>query len=81
MFPPYSETCAFPIFQDVKYKTQEYKGLEKTVAEISEDRTTSQSELSAVNEYYAKLQARVVQVTGTLLCRVRCDRTKVSRSL
>jgi len=46
--------------QDVKYKTGEYKGLEKTVAEISEDRTTSQSELSAVMEYYAKLQDRCV---------------------
>merc|ERR1719158_580199 len=37
--------------QDVKYQTQEFKGLDKTVSELSSDRETSNSELGAVLEY------------------------------
>merc|ERR1719253_1939948 len=46
--------------QDVKYKTQEAKGLDKTIAEISGDREASNSELSAVMEYYAQIKDRCV---------------------
>jgi hypothetical protein len=38
--------------QDVKYKTQEFTGLDKTIAEVSADRDTASTELSAVLEYY-----------------------------
>merc|ERR1719254_189886 len=37
--------------QDVKYETQEFKGLDKEIAELSSDRETSSTELSAVMEY------------------------------
>merc|ERR1719159_1204404 len=44
--------------QDVKYKSAEAKGLDKTIAELSGDRDTVQSELSAVEDYYAKIKDR-----------------------
>jgi chromosome segregation ATPase len=46
--------------QDVKYKTQESKGLDKSIAELSGDRDTTSTELSAVLDYYAKLKDRCV---------------------
>eukprot|EP00747_Dinoflagellata_sp_TGD_P184092 gnl/TRDRNA2_/TRDRNA2_39433_c0_seq1.p1 gnl/TRDRNA2_/TRDRNA2_39433_c0~~gnl/TRDRNA2_/TRDRNA2_39433_c0_seq1.p1 ORF type:complete len:470 (+),score=192.97 gnl/TRDRNA2_/TRDRNA2_39433_c0_seq1:128-1411(+) len=46
--------------QDVKYKSAEAKGLDKTIAELSGDRDTVQSELSAVEDYYAKIKDRCV---------------------
>jgi len=46
--------------QDVKYKTQEAAGLDKSITELSNDRDTSNSELAAVNGYYTKLQGRCV---------------------
>jgi cell division protein FtsL len=46
--------------QDLKYKTKEVKGLKKAIADLSSDRDTLGSELSAVNEYYAKLKDRCV---------------------
>merc|ERR1719245_2865844 len=46
--------------QDVKYSTQEFKGLDKEVAELSADRETTSSELSAVLEYYAKIKDRCI---------------------
>merc|ERR1719263_1729459 len=46
--------------QDVKYKTQEFKGLDKNIAELSSDRETSNTELAGVNEYYGKLKERCV---------------------
>merc|ERR1719181_342517 len=46
--------------QDLKYKTQEYKTLDKTVSEITGDRSTAQTELDAVMEYYMKLKGRCV---------------------
>jgi len=46
--------------QDVKYKTQESKSLDATISEISTDKDTVSSELSAVNDYLAKLQERCV---------------------
>jgi len=46
--------------QDVKYKTQEAAGLDKSITELSNDRATSSSELASVNGYYTKLQGRCV---------------------
>jgi len=46
--------------QDVKYKTAEFKGLDKTVAEISGDKSTASGELDAVMEYFGKLKQRCV---------------------
>jgi predicted nucleic acid-binding Zn-ribbon protein len=46
--------------QDAKYKTKEAAGLDKTIAELSSDRDTSNSELSAVMDYYGKIKERCV---------------------
>jgi len=46
--------------QDVKYKTQEFKSLDKNIAEFSGDKGTLSTELAAVNEYYGKLKDRCV---------------------
>jgi len=46
--------------QDVKYKTEEYTGLDKAIAELSADRETSGAELSAVLEYLSKLNERCI---------------------
>jgi len=46
--------------QDVKYKTQEFTSLDKTVSELSSDRDTASTELSAVEDYLEKLKARCI---------------------
>merc|ERR1719409_2247752 len=46
--------------QDVKYKTKEAKGLDKAVAEHSGDRTSIQTELNAVLEYYDKIAGQCI---------------------
>jgi chromosome segregation ATPase len=46
--------------QDVKYKTQEFKSLDKEIAELTGDKDTLSTELGAVNEYYSKLRERCV---------------------
>mmetsp|Transcript_76968 Transcript_76968/g.133175 ORF Transcript_76968/g.133175 Transcript_76968/m.133175 type:complete len:694 (+) Transcript_76968:71-2152(+) len=46
--------------QDVKYLTQEYVGVDKTIAELSSDKEGLSTELSAVQEYDAKLKERCV---------------------
>jgi len=46
--------------QDVKYKTQEYKSLDKEISELTGDKDTLSTELGAVNEYYSKLRERCV---------------------
>jgi len=46
--------------QDVKFKTQEFVSLDRAVGELSSDRESASTELSAVNEYYAKLKERCV---------------------
>merc|ERR1719504_167989 len=46
--------------QDAKYKTKEAAGLDKQIAEVSSDRDTASTELSAVMEYYAKIRERCV---------------------
>jgi chromosome segregation ATPase len=46
--------------QDVKYKTQEFKGLDKEISELSSDKSTTGTELAAVNEYYGKIKDRCI---------------------
>jgi len=46
--------------QDVKYKTQESKSLDKTATEISSDRDTANTEYAAVMDYYAKIKERCI---------------------
>merc|ERR1719503_149407 len=46
--------------QDVKYQTAEFKGLDKTLSELSSDRETTNSELSAVLEYDGKIKDRCI---------------------
>merc|ERR1719223_497473 len=46
--------------QDVKYKTKEAVALDKTVSDLSSDRDTASTELSAVLEYYGKLKERCI---------------------
>merc|ERR1719271_1817643 len=46
--------------QDVKYKTKEFKGLDKSISELSGDRDTANTELSAVLDYYAKIKDRCI---------------------
>merc|ERR1740124_573812 len=46
--------------QDVKYKTQEFKGLDKAITELTTDKDTVSTELSAVNEYYSQIRDRCI---------------------
>jgi hypothetical protein len=46
--------------QDVKYKTQEFKSLDKEISELTGDKDTLSTELGAVNEYYSKLRERCI---------------------
>jgi len=46
--------------QDVKYKTKEHVGLDKSIAELKSDRTGVQDELSAVNEYFAGIKKECI---------------------
>merc|ERR1719313_2144626 len=46
--------------QDVKYKTAEFKSLDKAIAELSGDRDTVSTMHDAVMEYYGKLKDRCV---------------------
>jgi len=46
--------------QDVKYATQEYKTLDKTISELSSDRETTSTELTAVLDYFAKIKERCI---------------------
>merc|ERR1719169_306141 len=46
--------------QDVKYKTKEFKGLDKSISDLSGDRDTTNTELSAVLEYYGKIKERCI---------------------
>merc|ERR1711930_30039 len=46
--------------QDVKYKTQEAKSQDATVAEYSGDREAAQTELSAVLDFYTKIKERCI---------------------
>merc|ERR1719261_996396 len=57
--------------QDVKYKTKEFKGLDKETAEATADRAGVQEELDAVNEYYAGLKERCIAKAETYDERVK----------
>merc|ERR550532_1285819 len=46
--------------QDVKFKTQEIKALEKTLTELSADKESAESEHAAVMEYYEKIKERCI---------------------
>merc|ERR1712151_1039242 len=46
--------------KDIEYKTKESTSFDKTIGELSADKETVDSELSAVNEYIAKLNERCV---------------------
>jgi len=45
---------------DVKYKTQEFTALDKSVSDLSSDRDTEATELAAVEDYLEKLKGRCV---------------------
>lgn len=44
--------------QDVKYKTKEFTGLDKTIGELTTERTGVEDELNAVNDYLASLDKK-----------------------
>jgi len=46
--------------QDVKYKTAEFKGLDKSIGELTGDLKTIDAELSAVLDYYSKIRERCI---------------------
>jgi len=46
--------------QDVKYKTQEFTGLDKQINELTSDRESTDAELAAVNDYYSKIKERCI---------------------
>merc|ERR1719436_2259639 len=46
--------------QDVKYKTQEFRGLDKNVGNLKADRETANTELAAVMDYYGKVKDRCI---------------------
>merc|ERR1712060_781138 len=46
--------------QDVKYKTQEFNGLDKSIADMTADRETADTELAAVMDYYGKVKDRCI---------------------
>jgi len=56
--------------QDAKYKSKEAKGLAKSTAEANGDRSTVQSELDAVNEYYTGIKGRCIAKAETYAERV-----------
>merc|ERR1719424_618978 len=51
--------------QDVKYKTQEAKSLDKAISEHSSDRSGLQTELDAVLEYQEKINKMCIAVPET----------------
>merc|ERR1719213_1258845 len=51
--------------KDVEYKTKEHVALDKSVTELTGDRSGVQSELDAVNEYLAKLADRCIAKPDT----------------
>merc|ERR1719335_1216510 len=51
--------------QDVKYKTQEFTGLDKAISDMSADLATEKTEHAAVMEYYGKVKDRCIAVPET----------------
>jgi len=56
--------------QDVKYKTQEFKGLDKSVAEMKGDLASTHAELDAVNMYFGQIKDRCIAKPETYGARV-----------
>jgi len=46
--------------QDAKYTTKEFKSLDKSISDLSGDRDTTNTELSAVLDYYGKIKERCI---------------------
>jgi chromosome segregation ATPase len=46
--------------QSVKYKVQEFKSLDKALADMTADKETMNTQLKAVDEYYAKIRDRCI---------------------
>merc|ERR1719401_2364793 len=46
--------------QALKFKTQEFKSLDKALADMAEEKGTMDTELKAVLEYYAKIKDRCI---------------------
>merc|ERR1719420_1941274 len=57
--------------QDVKYKTKEAKGLDKSTTEATADKSGVQEELDAVNEYYKGIKGRCIAKAETYAERVK----------
>merc|ERR1719253_696076 len=57
--------------QDSKYKTKEAKGLDKDTADTNGDRSTVQTELDAVNDYYKGIKERCIAKAETYAERTR----------
>jgi len=51
--------------QDVKYKTQEFKSLDKQLTELTSDKDSLSTELAAVLEYYEKIKDRCIAKAET----------------
>merc|ERR1719401_606174 len=64
--------------QDVKYKTAEAVGLDKSIADMTSDRETNDAELSAVLEYYAKIKDRCIAKPETYAERKRRREEEIS---
>merc|ERR1719162_2406250 len=64
--------------QDVKYQTAEFKGLDKTISELSLDRETTNTELSAVMDYSSQLNGRCIAKPETYEERRRRREAEVS---
>merc|ERR1712203_262591 len=55
--------------QSVKYKDQEAKSQDKTASEYSADRETTNSEYSAILDYYGKIKDRCIAKPETYASR------------
>merc|ERR1712039_1095821 len=64
--------------QDVKYKTDEAKAQDATVAEYSGDRETASAELSAVLDYYSKIKDRCIAKPETYAERARKRQAEIA---
>jgi len=64
--------------QDVKYKTKESNGLDKSVAELTSDKAGVDTELAAVLEYLKQVEARCIAKAETYA--ERTDRRKAEIS-
>merc|ERR1711915_497347 len=64
--------------QDVTYKTQEFKGLDKNLADMGGDRESTNAELAAVLEYDTQIKARCIAKPETYGERKRRREAEIS---